>query len=200
MLSLEFDKSDSVSFRLMLAVSDRSNDSKFPHAQLFCAWTRARAKLAGARVRLTRVRAVRPLSRLGAPHTRVSQANSRAYRGREYIHAAGFPIWRASTRHGVCMRVYAPPLVRGVRVYLHTWRHACGSLCVGTQTKGGKPVSSGAPERREQPFYSIPGGKRVARSSRRRRRTTSTTSTATTASCSRVASRRDTATSGRRWR
>ncbi|KYN05067.1 hypothetical protein ALC62_04055 [Cyphomyrmex costatus] len=36
-------------------------------------------------------------------------------------------------------------------------------LCVGTQTKGGKPVSSGAPERREQPFYSIPGGKRVAR-------------------------------------
>ena len=28
-----------------------------------------------------------------------------------------------------------------------------------TQTKGGKPVSSGAPRRREQPFYSNPGGK-----------------------------------------
>lgn len=81
-------------------------------------------------------------------------------------------IWRASTRRGVCMRAYAPPLVRGVLRASTT--HTCNGTRVavsvlGTQTKGGKPVSSGAPERREQPFYSIPGGKRLALSLRRRR-------------------------------
>lgn len=43
--------------------------------------------------------------------------------------------------------------------------HACrriAPVCVETQTKGGKPVSSGAPQRREQPFYSNPGGKTFA--------------------------------------
>jgi len=121
-------------------------------------------------VRLTRVRS--PALASSVPHAYVAGKQPHIQKERVRTRRR-LPIWRASTRHGVCMRVYAPPLVRGVYVHPHTWRHACGSLCVGIQTKGGKPVSSGAPERREQPFYSIPGGKRVARSSRRLRRTTS---------------------------
>lgn len=56
-----------------------------------------------------------------------------------------------------CACACAPPSYVCIRT--HAWPRRA-SVCVETQTKGGKPVSSGAPQRREQPFYSNPGGKR----------------------------------------
>lgn len=184
------------SIKVTRSVFERLKGSKFAHAQLFCAWTRARAKLAGARVAAYAC-ACSAFGRTLAyerSRTRVCRGQTEpTHTERERAHTRRrLAIWRASTQHGVCMRVYAPPLVRGVCVHPHTRWHACASLCVGTQTKGGKPVSSGAPERREQPFYSIPGGKRAARSSRRRRRRTTSTPSTTTAT-SYIAPRRDTA-------
>lgn len=196
-LPQDFDKSDSVSFRLVLAASIRTTRRFRSSLTLSCS-ARGHVRALNWRGRECGLRVcVRPLSASSVPHACVASKQPHIQKERVRTRRR-LPIWRASTQHGVCMRVYALPLVRGVYVHPHTWRHACGSLCVGTQTKGGKPVSSGAPERREQPFYSIPGGKRVARSSRRQRRTTSTPSTTTATSC--TASWRDTAMRGRRWR
>lgn len=117
----------------------QSEGSKFPsHAQLFCARTRARAidgggeNVAHARVCVC----VRPLSprRVERLARVYSQANSHARthaRARIQRHS----IWRASTRRGVCMRAYAPPLVRGVLCAPTTHTHATArvwrSLCWG---------------------------------------------------------------------
>lgn len=183
----KFDKSDSVSFRFGRVNSNGSKSS----LTLSCSargHVRAlnwRGRECGLRV-CVRSRVER------STHTCI--AGKQPHIQKQRVHTRRrLSIWRASTQHGVCMRVYAPPLVRSVYVHSHVRQHACGSLCVGTQTKGGKPVSSGAPERREQPFYSIPGGKRAVVT------TTTTHHVGTVDDTSYIASRHDIARRERRW-
>lgn len=76
-----------------------------------------------------------------------------------YVHRRVGTSTRVCTSRRACTCACAPPAYVGS----HTRVAARASVRVKTQTKGGKPVSSGAPQRREQPFYSNPSGKRRGR-------------------------------------
>lgn len=168
----EFDKSDSVSFRLSAASIEAKLKVRSFLRTLSCsAREHVRARLtAGARMRRTHacacacacVRSRRVASRVS--HACIRRQTAMHAHTPAHVHNG---ILSGGRRRGaVC--ACARTLPRSYVVFYvhpphtHMQRHACGGLCVGDPTKGGKPVSSGAPERREQPFYSIPGGKRLA--------------------------------------
>lgn len=128
-------------------VGERQERSAFLSAQLFCAQTRARVVGGGEAVSRVRARSY------VWEHACIHEAARSIYvyrRGRDG--RARVPL-RGK-------RVHARVRPRRTCASAHTRGSDRASVCVETQTKGGKPVSSGAPQRREQPFYSNPGGKR----------------------------------------